>query len=158
MRTSFSPSTQSGFGSASWAIVSYSAQLWDVKGYVWLDYFSIPQCVGKDENCPVTRQQQIDAIVSIPAYVEHCEVFLVLCTCPGASCPIREFVSCWPLSDVCVAQGLPEGPSSQLFFSIAVPCGLPWKPVWRLSSCTTFSEARLADTRPPGRLVSRALA
>ena len=84
------------------------------KGYVWLDYFSIPQCVGKDENCPVTRQQQIDAIVSIPAYVEQCEVFLVLCTCPGASRPVREFVRCWPISRVFVAQGRPEGPSSQL--------------------------------------------
>ena len=94
MRTLFPPSTQSGFGSASWAIVFYSGRLGDVQGYVWLDYFSIPQCVGKDENCPVTRQQQIDAIVSIPAYVEQCQAFLVLCTCPGARRPVREFVRC----------------------------------------------------------------
>lgn len=50
-----------------------------LSGYVWYDYFSVPQCIGEHALCPETRAQQLQAILSIPAYCVVSEVFLVLC-------------------------------------------------------------------------------
>lgn len=50
-----------------------------LSGFIWYDYFSIPQCVGEHAECAETRAQQIQAILSIPSYCVQSEVFLVLC-------------------------------------------------------------------------------
>ena len=43
--------------------------------YIWLDYFSVPQMVPE---APVTREEQLKYINSIPYYVESCEIFIAL--------------------------------------------------------------------------------
>ena len=51
-------------------------------GYVWFDWFSIPQIVGEDVGTS-TKVDQLSAIISIPAYVREATCFAVLC--PSAS-------------------------------------------------------------------------
>lgn len=48
-------------------------------GYIWFDWFSIPQCVGEAAGCSQTRQDQLTAINSISGYVRKASAFLVLC-------------------------------------------------------------------------------
>lgn len=50
-----------------------------IKGYVWLDWFSVPQCVGEHEFCPDTQAAHLDAIARIPNFVRSCANFVVLC-------------------------------------------------------------------------------
>ena len=50
-------------------------------GYVWFDWFSIPQMVGDVGTS--TKVDQLNAINSIPAYVREATCFAVLC--PSAS-------------------------------------------------------------------------
>lgn len=50
-----------------------------INGYVWFDWFSVPQCVGEHEFCTATRAAQLEAITRIPTFVRLCENFVVLC-------------------------------------------------------------------------------
>ena len=49
------------------------------QGFVWFDWFSVPQTVGEFEGCEKTRAAQQRAINSIPSYVSESMCFVVLC-------------------------------------------------------------------------------
>eukprot|EP00961_Rhodomonas_salina_P244878 3309269-Rhodomonas_salina.2 len=50
--------------------------LWITTGYIWFDFFSIPQNVGYDLDAGADL---MNAINSIPAYVQMCRHFIMLC-------------------------------------------------------------------------------
>lgn len=45
-------------------------------GFVWYDYFSVPQYIPED---PDVHEKQMAAIKSIPSYIQACEAFVVVC-------------------------------------------------------------------------------
>ena len=48
-------------------------------GFIWYDFMSVPQCIGETKGCTETQDEQMEAILSIPAYIRKCRFFLVLC-------------------------------------------------------------------------------
>lgn len=45
--------------------------------YIWYDYFGVPQMAARTEGQDVKKELQ-DAVMSIPAYIQRCEYFVVL--------------------------------------------------------------------------------
>ena len=74
-------------------------------GYIWYDFASVPQCLSDTKECEETKQQQLQAILSIPAYVRESRFFLVLCptqlhNSTGLICDL----SSWKLRGWCRAE------------------------------------------------------
>ena len=76
-------------------------------GYIWYDFASVPQCLNELKNDEQTQQAQMDAILSIPAYVKACSFFIVLCptvvhATTGGICDFRS----WQERGWCRAEGI----------------------------------------------------
>ena len=85
--------------------LSHQERIRLTNGYIWYDFASIPQC-DNELNHEQTKQAQMDAIQSIPAYVKACSFFIVLCpTIPHTTGGICDFRS-WQQRGWCRAEGV----------------------------------------------------